>query len=97
MYEIEKAYELKRGLVGIYVHQIKNRVGDRTGKGKNPFDYVLAHNGKPLSDSVVCYDSPRLSSQAVCDDIAEKLDGLIVSAVRNKVEGKSQKLVESGN
>ena len=84
LYEIEKAYELNKGLVGIYVHQIKNKVGDRTGKGKTPFEYVLAHNGNPLSDSVICYDSPRLSSQAVCDDIAEKLDGLIESAVKDK-------------
>lgn len=34
-YEIEKAYELNKGLVGIYVHKIRNVVGDRTGKGKN--------------------------------------------------------------
>lgn len=85
LYEIEKAYELNKGLVGIFVHQINNRVGDRTGKGKNPFEYVLAHNGKPLSDSVGCYDSPRMSSQAVCDDIGEKLDGLIESAVKDVV------------
>ena len=73
-----------KGLVGIYVHQIKNRVGDRTGKGKNPFEYVLAHNGEKLSAYVDSYDSLRLSSQAVCDDIAEKLDGLIESAEKDK-------------
>ena len=86
LYEIEKAYELDKGLVGIYIHKIRNLVGDRTGKGKNPFDCVLTHNGEKLSDYVVCYDSPRMSSQAVCEDIAAKLDGLIESALQNKAK-----------
>ena len=97
LYEIEKAYELNKGLVGIYVYKMTDRLGYQTGKGRNPFDFVLTQDGKPLSDSVVCYDSPHLSSQTVCDDIGEKLDGLIESAVRDRVEGKSQKLVKSGN
>ncbi len=46
LYEFEKAYELNKGIVGIYIHKIINIVGNRTGKGKNPFDYVLTHNGE---------------------------------------------------
>lgn len=84
LYEIEKACELNKGIVGIYVHKIRNIVGDRTGKGKNPFEYVLAHNGEKLSDYVVCYDSPRLSSDTVCKDIAEHMEELVENAVRNK-------------
>ena len=85
LYEIEKAYELNKGLVGVHVYKLTDRVGYQTGKGKNPFDFVFTHDGKPLSDSVVCYDSPHLSSQAVCEDIAVKLDGLIESAVKEEV------------
>lgn len=33
LYEIEKAYELNKGLIGIYVNKITDRVGYQTGKG----------------------------------------------------------------
>lgn len=85
LYEIEKACELNKGIVGIYVHKIRNVVGDRTGMGKNPFEYVLMDNGEKLSDYVVCYDSPRLSSEGVCEDIAEHIEELVKNAMRNKV------------
>lgn len=84
LYEIEKACELNKGIVGIYVHKIRNVVGDRTGVGKNPFEYVLMDNGEKLSDYVVCYDSPRLSGEGVCEDIAEHMEELVENAVRNK-------------
>lgn len=84
LYEIEKAYELHKGLVGIYVHKIRNVVGDRTGKGKNPFECVLTRDGEKLSDYVVCYDSPRLSSEGVCEDVAERMEALVDNAVREK-------------
>ena len=84
LYEIERAYELNKGLVGIYVNKITDRVGYQTGKGKNPFECIFTHDGVKLSDYVICYDSPRLSSQAVCEDIAEKLEELVESAVRKR-------------
>ena len=40
-YEIEKAYELKKGIVGIYIHGLKNENGDQTEKGSNPFYNVF--------------------------------------------------------
>lgn len=60
-------------------------MGDRTGKGNNPFDNVLTHTGEKLSAYVTCYDSPRLSSDAVCKDIAEHMEELVESAVRKKM------------
>ncbi len=86
LYEIEKACELNKGIVGIYIHKIRNIVGDRTGKGKNPFEFALTHKGEKLSDYVVCYDSPRLSSEAVCDDIAGRLEELVENAMKDKVK-----------
>ena len=66
----------------VFMFKINNIVGGRTGKGKNPFDYVLMHNGQKMSGYAVCYDSPRLSSQAVCKDIAERMVELVESAVK---------------
>ena len=82
LYEIERAYELNKGLVGIYVNKITDRVGYQTGKGKNPFECIFTHDGVKLSDYVICYDSPRLSSDAVCEDIAEHMEELMENAVR---------------
>lgn len=48
--------------------------------------------GKASADSVACYDSSHMSSQDVCDGIAEKLEGLIESAVRNKSKWQEQHL-----
>ena len=36
-YEIEKAYELNKGIVGIYIHKLKDEGGNQTDKGANPF------------------------------------------------------------
>lgn len=49
-------------------------------------DVSLVGVDTPEADQerILLYDSLRLSSQAVCDDIAEKLDGLIESAEKDK-------------
>lgn len=41
--------------------------------------------GEKLSAYVTCYDSPHMGSDAVCKDIAEHMEELVESAVRNKV------------
>lgn len=37
-YEIESSYKRGNGLLGIYIHNIKNKNGEVSKKGKNPFD-----------------------------------------------------------
>ena len=81
-YEIEKAYELKKGIVGIYIHGLKNENGDQ--KGSNPFYNVFTNNGERLSKYVTCYDPPYKSSKFVYDDISNNIDDLIENAIENK-------------
>ena len=38
-YEILSSCKRGNGILGIYVHNIRNRFGSRASKGKNPFDY----------------------------------------------------------
>ena len=83
-YEIEKAYELKKGIVGIYIHGLKNENGDQTEKGSNPFYNVFTNNGERLSKYVTCYDPPYKSSKLVYDDISNNIDDLIENAIENK-------------
>lgn len=37
-YEIEKSYERGNGILGIYIHNVKDRTGKTDLKGHNPFD-----------------------------------------------------------
>ncbi len=80
-YEIEKAWSDGKGVVGIYIHKLKNAAGDQDNKGDNPFDYVY-HEGKKLSSIVKTYNSSFSTSTYVYDDIKEKISGLIEEAIK---------------
>lgn len=84
-YEIEKAYELKKGIVGIYIHGLKDKDGNQTSKGNNPFYQIyIGQNNERLSKYVACYDSPYSISTYVYDDIKEHLEQLIEDAIDAK-------------
>lgn len=84
-YEIEKAYELKKGIVGIYIHGLKDKDGNQTSKGNNPFYQIyIGQNSERLSKYVACYDSPYSISTYVYDDIKEHLEQLIEDAIAAK-------------
>ncbi len=82
-YEIEKAYELKKGIVGIYIHKLKDSDGNQTSKGSNPFYQIyVGKNNERLSKYVTCFDSSYQSSQYVYDDIKENMEQLIEDAIK---------------
>lgn len=83
-YEIEKAYELGKGIVGIYVHGLKDSQGNQTDKGSNPFYNLLNEDGKRLSNFVTCYDPPYKTSKYVYDNIESNIEELIENAITNK-------------
>ena len=76
-YEIEKAYELNKGIVGIYN-------GNPTDKGANPFYSVYTNDGERLSKYVTCFDSDYHTSKYVYDDISSNIEDLIEDALSNK-------------
>lgn len=81
-YEIQKAYELKKGIVGIYIHGLKNQYGNQTTKGSNPFyQFYIGEESKRLSNYVTCFDSSYKSSTFVYDDIKENIEELIEDAI----------------
>src|SRR5574344_1360687 len=52
-YEIQKAYELGKGIVGIYIHGLKDSDGNQTTKGSNPFYQIyIGEESKRLSNYV---------------------------------------------
>ena len=72
-YEIEKAIELNKGIVGIYIHNLKDRFGNQSNQGRNP-----------LSSYVRCYNSPFFTSKYVYEDIQSKMEELIEYAIAHK-------------
>lgn len=81
-YEIEKAYELQKGIVGIYIHRLKDDSGNQTTKGNNPFyNIFIGDNNERLSKYVTCYEPPHLTSTYVYDDINENIEQLIEDAI----------------
>ena len=76
-YEIEKAYELNKGIVGIFIHNLEDKSGNQTDKGANPFYSVFTNDGERLSNFVTCFDSIYCLSKNVYADIAENIEDLI--------------------
>ncbi len=83
-YEIRRAYELRKGMVGIYIDKLKNFNQETTDRGYNPFDYVYDLNGNRLSKNVEVYESPYYLSDHVYSDIQGKIFGLVEDAINNR-------------
>jgi hypothetical protein len=51
-YEIIKSLDKGNGLLGVYIHSLKNSMGENCSKGKNPFEYLavtISADGKSAS------------------------------------------------
>lgn len=84
-YEIEKAYELNKGIVGIHIHNLKDSQGNQTSKGSNPFyNIFIGEKNERLSKYVTCFDSIYSSSKYVYDDIKDNIEQLIEDAIASK-------------
>lgn len=57
-YEIIQSVSRGNGLLGVYIHNVKDLRGNTDRAGENPFDYVRWNNGQgaPLSGSYPTYD-----------------------------------------
>lgn len=81
-YEIEKGWNDKKGVVGVYIHNLKNLAGDQDTKGGNPFDdFTLGNSSTKLSSIVKAYDSPYASSKNVYDHIKNNLESWVDEAI----------------
>lgn len=82
-YEIQKAYELGKGIVGVYVHKLKDSDGYQSKKGLNPLDFNYTDDGEPLSKYVETFNSLYSKSINVYNDIYENLPDLIENAIED--------------
>lgn len=83
-YEIQKAFELKKGIVGIKIHKLKDSAGNQDEEGPNPFyNIFVGSEGERLSKYVKIFNSSYATSPNVYSDIENNLEDLIEDAIAN--------------
>lgn len=84
-YEIKKAYELNKGILGIYIHGLADDNSKQITKGSNPFyNILIGKDNERLSKYVTCFDPPHVTSKYIYSDISENIEQLIEDAITNK-------------
>jgi len=79
-YEIQKAWELGKGIVGINIHNLKDSKETQSSKGKNPFDDFTIDD-KKLSGIVKVYNPPYKISTNVYNNIDENIESWVEEAI----------------
>lgn len=79
-YEIEKAWNDGKGVVGVYIHNLKDLQGNQSAKGSNPFAKFTVDTFK-LSSIVKAYDPPYTTSTSVYNHIKANLEDWIEEAI----------------
>ena len=83
-YEIEKAMELKKGIVGIRINKLSDREGNQDKEGGNPFYNIKTSSGQRLSNYVTLFEPKYKSSKYVYEEIDDNLERLIEEAIANR-------------
>ena len=81
-HEITKSWNEGKGVVGIYIHGLKNSTGYTAYQGENPFDYIThGPTGKKLSSIVMCYNPVGTNSKERYDWISKYLSDAVEEAI----------------
>lgn len=81
-HEIVKSWDKEMGVVGIYIHGLKNLAGETATKGLNPFDFITHTPSKTkLSSIVKCYNPDGSDSKERYAWIREYLAAAVEEAV----------------
>jgi len=80
-YEITKAWNDGRALIGIYIHNVRCPRNGTCRKGRNPFDDLQFDDGRKLSSVIPCHDPRPINTY---QDIANNISGWINHAINNK-------------
>jgi len=79
-YEIKKAWDEGKGLVGVYIHNLKDPRTGACSKGPDPFSFISLKNDKQLSDYITVYD-PGVDAY---NWIAKNIVGLVEKGIQSK-------------
>lgn len=79
-YEIRKAWDDRRPVVGIRIHGLKNLDGYTSSAGANPFAQIKTKAGDTLDKWVPLYDPSGADSKAIYATISDNIESWINSA-----------------
>ena len=82
-YEIRRAWQTGQGVIGLHIHNLRNRKGLRTPRGKNPFLNMVV-DGVYLGSIVKCYEPPFVSSKKTAEYIAGNLEDWVERAIEQR-------------
>lgn len=80
-YEIEKAWNDGKAVLGIYIHNINCMIDGTCSQGANPFDYTYSQHGTRLSSLVNVYNPSGYNAYR---DIANNLEAWIEKAIASR-------------
>lgn len=80
-HEIRKAWNDGKGLVGIYIHNLKDPRTGKCNKGSNPFEQFSLDSGKKLSEVVKCYNPDPNDTY---NSIANNIESWIEQAIKDR-------------
>lgn len=84
-YEIKSAWNSKKGLVGVYIHRLKDLDGNQASKGRNLFeDFTIGEKKTAMSSVVKAYNPPYSDSKDVYSYIGENLADWIEEAIETR-------------
>ncbi len=82
-YEIKKAWDDGKGVVGIHIHKLTDSNKKQAVKGENPFEKIkVGKDNDKLSTIVKCYDVRKTDSKDAYNAIKSKLAGWIEDAIK---------------
>lgn len=84
-YEIETAWNEGKGLLGIYVHNLKDRKGAQSAKGGNPFSSFTVGDRR-LSGIVKAHSPPYSGSRNVYSHIEANISEWVEEAIQIRKE-----------
>ena len=84
-YEIGKSWNDGKGVLGVYIHRLKDRFGQQSAKGTNPFDgFTMERDKSKLSSIVKVYDPAYWESTDVYNYIATNLAAWVEDAIATR-------------
>lgn len=79
-YEIKQAWDAGKGVLGVYVHNLKDSEGNQSLKGANPFE-TFKVGDEPMTKYAKAYDPPYSTSTYVYDHIQSNLADWVEKAI----------------
>jgi len=80
-YEIQKSWEMGKGVIGICIHNLKNRYGEKSRIGRNPF-VGLYVDGVDLGAIIPVYDPFDYGDTSVYNQIRDNIEDWVEEGIK---------------